>query len=161
MKAYGVNWFLVWVGLLVLFCPIYLWAENVLLLPWPHIAVHSQPPLLAQALGQSICWTGFYYFVLGKTLSDPKATERLRQSLQRSRAARHRRYRWLLAWVVVFALVGITSTLSRSIFGHPSWLHVAAYSLLVPCSCLASVWLIDTAAKKGQLAQLISRGPTG
>ena len=158
MKTYGVNWFLVWVGLLILFCPIYLWAENVLLLPWPHLAAHSQPPILAQALGQSLCWTFIHYYIYGKTLADPNAIERVRKSLRRSKAAQHRRYRWLLAWVVVFAVVGITSSLSRLIFGHPAWLCVVGYSLLVPCGCLAALWLIDTATKKGQLVQLLKEG---
>ncbi len=155
MKTYGVNWFLVWMGLLILFCPIYLWAENVLLLPWPHFVARSQPPILVQALGQSICWSIFYYYIYGKTLADPKAVERVRQSFQRSAAARYRRHRWVLTWAVIFALTGITSAISRLIFGLPSWLQVVGYSLFVPCSCLAAVWLIDEAAKRGQLAQLM------
>ena len=152
MKTYGVNWFLVWVGLLVLFCPIYLWAENVLLLPWPHVVAHSQPPILMQALGQSIGWFVFYHYIYGKTLAGPKAVERARQSLQRRKGRRGLRYRWPIMWATMFAIFGTASTVCRLIFDSPAWLHVAGYSLLVPCSCLGAMWLIDVAAKRGQLA---------
>lgn len=160
MKTYGVNRFLVWVGLLILFCPVYLWAENVLLLPWPHMAP-LMPPAMAQAFGLASCWTFLYYFIYGKILADPRAVERARQSLQQSKSHSHSRYRWPIMWVTIFAVVGTASMVSRLIFGSPSWLHVAGYSLLLPCSCLAAMRLIDMAARKGQLAQLLASGQGG
>lgn len=152
MKTYGVNWFLVWLGFLVFSCPLYAWIDLFLFSPW-HSPPDSHEMALAQAFCQPFCWTLVFYAGYGKTLTDPKALERIRQSLQRSRAARHRRYRWLIVWAIVFVLVGITSTISRLIFAGPSWLHVVGYSLLVPSSCLVCFWLMDKATEKGQLAQ--------
>lgn len=157
MKTYGVNWFLVWIGLLILFCPIYLWAENVLLLPWPHVVAHLQPPLLAQALGQSLCWTWIYYYVYGKALADPKVTERARQNYKRIVAARHRRFHWPVTWVTVIAIVAALSVTCKLIFGGASWLHVIGYSLLMPSSCFVGFWLVDKAADKGPLIQLLRK----
>ncbi len=152
MKTYGVNWFLVWISWLIFMGPLFAWVGLFLFSHW-HSPSNSREFALAQALGQSFCWTVFCYFIYEKTLADPKAIERVRQSLRRSKAARRRRYRRPLTWAVVFALVGTTSTISRLIFDRPSWLHVMAYSLFVPCSCLACFWLMDKATEKGQLAQ--------
>ena len=47
MKTYGVNRFLVWVGLLILFCPVYLWAEAFLLQTQsPYDLFAGAPPLV-------------------------------------------------------------------------------------------------------------------
>jgi hypothetical protein len=154
MKSYGVNWFLVWISWLIFLGPLFAWVDLFLFSHW-HSLHESHELAVAQAFGQPFCWTFFFYFIYEKTLSDPKAIERVRQSLQRSKAARHRRYRWLLTWAVVFALVGIASTIIRLIFGKPSWLYVVIYSLLVPCSCLACFWMIDKATRKGQLEQIL------
>jgi hypothetical protein len=152
MKTYGVNWFLVWMSWLIFMGPLFAWAGLFLFSHW-HSLPNSREFALAQALGQSFCWTIFYYFIYEKTLSDPKAVERVRQSLQKSEGARRRRYRWLITWVVVFAVVAVLSVTCKVIFNQPSWLYVVGYSLLVPCSCLACFWLMDKATEKGQLAQ--------
>ena len=157
MKTYGVNWFLVWMGLLVFMIPLYAWLDLFLFSHW-HSPSDSHALAMSQGFGQPLCWTFLFYYIHGKTLSDPKAIERLRQSLQRSKGRRGRRYRWPIMWVTLFAVVGTASTVCRLIFGSPSWLHVAGYSLLLPCSSLAAMWLIDTAARKGQLAQLLKGG---
>lgn len=161
MKTYGVNWFLVWVGLLALFCPVSVWTEQVLLLSLWH-TTHLHTPVLAQAFGLACCWTFLYYSIYGKILADPKAVERARQSFQRGEAARHRRHRchrWPIMWATLFAVVGTTLTICRLIFERPSWSHVAGYSLFLPCSCLAAMWLMDIAAEKGQMAQLLRASP--
>ncbi len=154
MKTYGVNWFLVWFGLLVFMGPLSAWLDLFLFSHWPS-PPNSHELAFLQGFGQPFIWTFLFYMGYEITLSDPKAVERVRQSFQRNEFARRRRYRWPLALAVVFALVGITSTISRLIFDRPSWLYVVGYSLLVPCSCLAAIWLIDTATKKGELAQLL------
>ena len=160
MKTYGVNWFLVWVGMLALFLPITFWVQELTqynLGDLSHPRSAAWVSTLFRALSFSLTWTCLYYYLHGKTLSDPKAVERARQSLQRSASARTRRYRW----PIMLAVVGIASTTCRLIFGWPSWLHVAGYSLLVPCGCLAATWLIDEAAKNGQLAQLMKNVQDG
>jgi len=154
MKTYGVNWFLVWFGFLLFMGPLSAWLGLFLFSPW-HLTPNSHEITFVQGFCQPFCWTGFLYFTYDKTLSDPKAIERLRHRIQQNRAARYRRYRWLITWVVVFAVVAILSVTCKVIFNQPSWLSVVSYSFLLPCSCLADRWLIDEVTRKGQLAQLL------
>ena len=157
MKTYGVNWFLVWVAQLVFMGPLCAWLDLFLFSHW-HSAPATHEVAVSQAFGQPICWTFLFYTGYVKNLSDPKAVERLRQSHQRGNAAWRRRYRWPIMLATVFAVIGTASTVCRLIFGQPSWLHILDYSLLLPCSCLVSLWLIEKATEKGEMAQLLKRG---
>ena len=157
MKSYGVNWFLVWLGLLVFLGPLFVWVDLFLFSHW-HSPPDSHEMAVAQAFCQPFCWTFLYYLTYERTLSDPQAFDRLRQHLQRGKNAR-RRHRWPVAWATAFVLIGTTSTISRLIFDRPSWLYMVAYSLLVPCGCLVCFWLLNKATEKGQLAQRLKEAP--
>ena len=156
MKTYGVNGFLVWVGLLVFMVPLYAWLDLFLFSHW-HSPPDPRGSAVAQAFGLTFFWIFLFYKGYGNTLSDPKAVERLRQKLQRGKSTR--RYRWPIMWTTALAVVGTVSTVCRLIFGQPSWLHIIGYSLLLPCTCLISLWLIEKATEKGEMAHFIKRGP--
>ncbi len=156
MKSYGVNWFLVWVGFMGLFCPLYVWLDAILFFHW-NSAAHYRTPAAAQAFCLACVWTFLYYLIYSGALADPAKLERLRQSLQKSQAARRRRYRWLITWAAIFAVIAVISLICKEVFHQPSWQYLVGYSLILPSTSLFSVWLLDKSAEKGQLAQMLKR----
>ncbi len=157
MKTYGVNWFLVWVALLVYCLPVCGWLRELIYFHSDH-SIHSHSAawvtVSMQALFMSSALTFAWHFTYGRALADAKTVERRRQTLQRSQAFWNR-YRWPIWWTIVLAVVASFTLTCKVVFGWPSWLHVVGYSLLLPCTCLASFWLLDKSASKGQLAQLL------
>lgn len=163
MKTYGVNWFLVWIALLAYCFPVCVWLRELIYFHSDR-SIHSHSAAWVTVAMQTFFMSSALifacYFDYSRTLADPKAVERRRQSQQRSQEFWNR-YRWPIWWAIVFAIVAAISVGCKAIFGWPSWLHVVGYGLLLPCICLASFWLMGKAAKKGQLAQLLKHSKEG
>ena len=153
MRSYGVNWFLVWLGLLLMFWPLYAWLKE--LIPFFDSSSHSATPTYGQAFAQAFGFTFVYYFGYSTTIAHPKALEKLRQDRAKKQNAPKRRQRWWFAWGILFAIILSASLISQLVFHHFSWLHLCIYSLLLPCSSLGCLWLTNKAVEKGQLERLL------
>jgi hypothetical protein len=154
MKSYGVNWFFVWVGLLVFMGPLYAWTAEVLPI-FTSYTHHSISLAFSQAFAMACGFTYIYYFAYSNTIADPAKLEALRQKLEKSKSHRNRPFRWLLSWVGVFAVVVSISVICRLVFHQLSWLHLVVYSFMLPCTSLFCLWLRDRATKRGRLEQLL------
>ena len=72
MKTYGVNWFLVWVGLLVFMAPLYAWLDLFLFSHW-----HSPPDSRGSAVAQAFCLTFFGFSCSTEAMVIRSLTQRL------------------------------------------------------------------------------------
>jgi hypothetical protein len=117
MKSYGVNWFLVWLGFLVLFLPVCAWLRELIYFHSDH-SIHSHSAawitVVMQAFFMSFGWTYIRYSYYFETLANLRAVERRRQGQQRSQTFWNR-YRWPVTWAVVFAIVAAISVVTLDV----------------------------------------------
>jgi hypothetical protein len=158
MKSYGVNWWLVWVGLLVFMWPFAGWWDEVMPLHSPHPAgLRGHAFAIACSLASG--WTCLYWYGCQKTLGTPEALEKLRAARRRRRERKW--YSPLIFWALVLAVVLGGSLISRAWVGRPAWSQVLLYTLLVPTAMQFGLWLQNRAYEKGDLARRLAEWDGG